>query len=473
MRTFEIIIIIILFLSLLIRLVRVEKNVWINLLPLFNLLAIAYHLFLEGARWQMIPSYVLAIWLVPFALRRIRHPQVQPRTKWTISGLVVLILSSLLAVLLPVPTFPTPGGPYPVGTQTFYWVDDSRLEVFSSDPDQIYANPPVLPRKVMVQVWYPSVATSGEGMAVYMPDGVLDAQAIAETFGFPGFFLSHLALAKTNADQNARLATCFEQWPVLVFSHGWQGMRYQSTVQMENLASQGYIVFAPEHAYGAVISVYPDGSATSNNPKILPEGVSEEAYQQAALILGDSWVGDLVFTLDQIDQLQSGQIPSVFSGHMDTTKTGLFGHSTGAGAALQTCAIDSRCKAVLAEDPWLVPYNRTLPTSGVEQPALLIFSETWKSQRNLPLLQSFWDALPTGIGRMSIIGTQHFDFTDIPLYSPLASTMGFKGPIPVKQEMPLINAFLNGFFDLHLRNPDSSLLSEAIATYPGNNFEFK
>ncbi len=473
MRTFEIVIIIILFLSLLIRFFRLEKIAWLNLLPLFNLLVLAYHFLLEGARWQMIPIYMLAIWLIPFALKRIRHPQSQPKTKWTISGLVVLIFSSLLAILLPVPKFPAPEGLYPVGTQTFYWVDNSRMEVFSTDADQIYANPPDQPRKVMVQVWYPSVAESGEGKAAYMPDGVKDAQAIANTFGFPGFFLSHLALAKTNADQNARLATCFEQWPVLIFSHGWQGMRYQSTIQMENLASQGYIVFAPEHAYGAVISVYPDGSAIANNPKILPDGVSDEAYQQAALILGDSWVGDLVFTLDQIDRLQSGQIPSIFSGHLDTTKTGLFGHSTGGGAALQTCAIDARCKAVLAEDPWLVPYNRTLPTNGVEQPALLIFSETWKSERNLPLLQSFWGALPAGTGRMTILGTQHFDFTDIPLYSPLTTAIRFKGPIPVKQEIPLINDFLNGFFDLNLRNPDSSLLSEAVATYPEILFEVR
>jgi hypothetical protein len=325
----------------------------------------------------------------------------------------------------------------------------------------------------MVQVWYPAIAGSGQGKAAYMPDGVKNAQALANTFGFPGFFLSHLALAKTNADQNARLATCFEHWPILVFSYCWQGMRYQSTVQMENLASQGYIVFAPEHAYGAVVSVYPDGSAIANNPKILPEGVSDEAYQQAALILGDSWVGDLVFTLDQIDRLQSGQISSIFSGHMDTTKTGLFGHSTGGGAALQTCSVDSRCKAVLAEDAWLVPYNRTLPTSGMQQPSLLIFSETWKSQRNLPLLQSFWDTLPDGTSRLTILGTQHFDFTDIPLYSPLSTAIGFKGPLPVKQEIPLINDFLNGFFDLNLRNPDSSLLSDAVATYPNHRFETK
>ena len=473
MRTFEIIIAAILFLSLMIRFLRTEKFVWLNLLPLFNLLAIAYHFFVEGLRWQMIPLYILSIWMIPFVLHRIRSPQSQPKTRRTITGLVVLLICASLPILMPVPKFPKPTGLYPVGTQTFYWVDESRLEVFSEDPDLIYANPSNHPRKVMVQVWYPAVAESGDQLAPYLPDGERDSLAISKTFELPGFFLSHLALSKTNALQNASVATCFDQWPVLVFSHGWQGMRYQSTAQMENLASHGYIVFAPEHAYGAVISVYPDGSSIANNPEILPDGVSDEAYQQAALILGDSWVGDLVFTLDQIDRLQSGQIPSVFSGHIQTTKIGLFGHSTGGGAALQTCAIDSRCQAVLAEDPWLVPYNRELPTQGVSQPTLLIFSEAWKSQLNLPLLKSLWEAQPAGTARMTIHGTKHFDFTDIPFYSPLAALLGFKGPIPVKQEIPLINDFVTGFFDLNLVNPDSNLLSTAVENYPGNNFEIK
>ena len=81
------------------------------------------------------------------------------------------------------------------------------------------------------------------------------------------------------------LAQCFDSWPVLVFSHGWDGMRYQNTVQMEALASNGYVVFAPEHAYGAVISVYPDGTKTYNKPGALPKGVSDEEYQQAAIYL--------------------------------------------------------------------------------------------------------------------------------------------------------------------------------------------
>ncbi len=307
MRIFEILLILIIFCTLLLRFFRFEKAAWIHLFPLTTLLVLGYHLYIEGFRWQMIPLYLLALALLPAAFRQTTNPQHTPQKKWGFIAFGLLAVFSLLPILLPVPVFPQPTGPYAVGTQSFYWVDSSRLEVYSEKDDQVYADPPNQPRKVMVQVWYPSVSGNTTDYAPYLPDGKIDAQALSSDFGFPSFFLNHVALAKTNAVQNNILAQCLNL-AVLIFSHGWDGMRYQNTVQMETLASHGYVVFAPEHAYGAVISVYPDGSKIYNKPQALPKGVSDEEYQQAATILGKSWVGDLIFTLNQIDRLQSGEL---------------------------------------------------------------------------------------------------------------------------------------------------------------------
>jgi pimeloyl-ACP methyl ester carboxylesterase len=475
MRTFEIIILVITFLSLLLRFVRTDKIAWIHLLPSLSLLAFAYHLFFEGARWQMIPLYVLAVGIIPQAFRKALHPEHKYNQKFTIFGFVILLIGAALPAFLPVPDFPVPQGPYAVGTTTFYWVDQDRLEAYSPNPDQVYADPPSEQRRMMVQVWYP--ATSGQvgEPAPYLPDGVIDAQALATSFGFPGFFLNHFQHATTNSLLNAPIATCFEQWPVLVFSHGWNGMRYQNTAQMEALASQGYIVFAPEHAYGAVISVYPDGSATNNKDGALPSGVSEEEYASAAYILGQSWVGDLVYTLDQMELLQSGDIPSIFQGHLDTSRIGMFGHSTGGGAVLQACWQDQRCQAVVGQDPWLVPYERAMPASGISKPSLTMFSENWLREPNLALVNQLWENQQQGsqLQRMTILGTQHYDFSDISLYSPLGATLGLKGPISAEREISLFNDFLIGFFDLHLVNPDSTLLANAIQEYSEVNFEQK
>lgn len=473
MRLFEIIILVITILSFLLRFLSLKKFNWFYLLPTLNLLALGYHFYFEGSRWQMIPLYVLAVGIVPLAFRKAIHPEHKFSKKLTILGFVILMVGAALPAFLPVPVFPVPEGPYAVGTSSFYWVDEDRLEVYSPDPDLVYADPPSQPRRVMVQVWYPSTAGEVGERAAYLPDGVIDAQALATNFGFPGFFLNHFRLATTNALVNAPLATCFDQWPVLVFSHGWNGMRYQNTAQMEALASQGYVVFAPEHAYGAVISVYPDGSATYNKDGALPSGVTDEEYATAAYILGQSWVGDLVFTLDQVELLQSGENPSIFQGHLDTSRIGMIGHSTGGGAVLQTCWQDERCLAVVGEDPWLVPYDRAMATNGINKPTLNMFSENWVREPNLSLVNQLWDNQLPGSQRMTILGTQHMDFSDISLYSPLGGIIGLKGPISSEREINLFNDFLLGFFDQHLVNPDSALLKKAIEEYTEVEFEQK
>ncbi len=473
MRLFEIIILVITFLSFLIRFLQLKKLTWIYLLPTLNLLAFAYHLFFEGARWQMIPLYILAIAFIPMGIRKVMQPEHRFKLGFTILAAILLLVGGALPILLPVPVFPDTTGPYAVGTTSFYWVDQDRLEAYSPDPDLVYADPPSESRQVMVQVWYPATAGQDGEPTPYLPDGVIDAQALATSFGFPAFFLNHFQHATTNGLLNAPIATCFEQWPVLVFSHGWNGMRYQNTAQMEALASHGYIVFAPEHAYGAVVTVYPDGTRIYNKDGALPSGVSDEEYDAAAYILGQSWVGDLVFTLDQVERLQSGEMPSIFQGHLDTNRIGMFGHSTGGGAVLQTCWQDERCKAVVGEDPWLVPYDRAIPASGLIQPSLNMFSENWLKEPNRTLVNQLWDNQPPGAQRMTILGTQHYDFSDISLYSPLGATLGLKGPIKADREISLFNDFLVGFFDQHLVNADSTLLEDAIQEYNEVIFEHK
>jgi len=473
MRLFEIIILAITFLSFLLFFFQLKKLPWLYLLPTLNLLAFAYHLFFEGLRWQMIPLYILAIAFIPMGIRKIMQPERSFRLGFAILAAILLLIGGALPALLPVPVFPDTTGPYAVGTTSFYWVDENRLEAYSPEPGQVYADPPTEPRRVMVQVWYPATAGQEGEPAPYLPDGVIDAQALATSFGFPSFFLNHFQHATTNSLLNAPIATCFDQWPVLVFSHGWNGMRYQNTAQMEALASHGYIVFAPEHAYGAVVTVYPDGTRIYNKDGALPSGESDEEYDSAAYILGQSWVGDLVFTLDQVERLQSGDVPSIFQGHLDTTRIGMFGHSTGGGAVLQTCWQDERCKAVVGEDPWLVPYERAMPASGLSQPSLNMFSEKWLKEPNQTLVNQLWDNQPPTAQRMTILGTQHYDFSDISLYSPLGATLGLKGPISAEREIGLFNDFLVGFFDQHLVNPDSTLLDVAIQEYDEIIFEQK
>jgi predicted dienelactone hydrolase len=73
--------------------------------------------------------------------------------------------------------------------------------------------------------------------------------AISSFLKLPSFFLDHLALAKTPAYLNAPIAESNEPYPIIVFSHGWDGFSAQNSGQMVELASHGYFVVAVNHTY--------------------------------------------------------------------------------------------------------------------------------------------------------------------------------------------------------------------------------
>ena len=115
------------------------------------------------------------------------------------------------------------------------------------------------------------------------------APAIATQIDMPSFFLDHLALVKIPAYKESKVAPSDQAYPVILFSHGWNGFNAQNTSQALELASHGYIVIGIQHAYGAVITVFNDGTVAKNNPSALPAGAPTEEYETAAHILSDQW----------------------------------------------------------------------------------------------------------------------------------------------------------------------------------------
>jgi dienelactone hydrolase len=262
---------------------------------------------------------------------------------------------------------------------------------------------------------------------------------------------------------SAALAGAADQYPLLLFSHGYHGFRTQSTFLMQELASHGYVVVAVEHPYAAMITVFPDGSIAEHNPDTLPSGVTQAVYDQAARKLADQWAGDLSFVLDSLEN-PSGPFAGL-AGRLDYGRIGALGHSTGGGSAIEFCSRDVRCKAVLGLDAWLVPVSLPVIEQGLEQPVFLIYSELWPTAENLSLAQSLRDRSPQN-GQITILGTDHYDFTDMPLLSPLAPQLGLKGPLDGTRTLQIINAYSIAFFDQVLRNQVSPLLQEPVQEYP-------
>ena len=156
----------------------------------------------------------------------------------------------------------------------------------------------------------------------------------------------------------------------MLFSHGWGGFKEQNTSQAEELASHGFIVIAPDHTYGALTVIFPDGRIAQNNPNALPvgTGLSEYEFIEAAQLLGSQWASDLSFILNHLENLSPDRPMGQFTSHLDFNRIGVFGHSTGGGAAVQFCATDSRCKAALGMDPYIDPVSYTVLENGLSKP---------------------------------------------------------------------------------------------------------
>ena len=438
---------------------------WIRPFPIFASLAVLTHLRIEGYRWQMIPLYALTLMLTLSALTRIRsstdRKSVASRLTLRLaqgSALILLALSTALPILLPVPSIPAPNGPYQIGTRIYELTDVSRQEMYSGKNEA---------RRFQIQVWYPSEPSPSDERAPWMARADIFAPAIATYIRMPSFFLDHLALVEMPAYKDSKVVPTKDGYPVILFSHGWNGFNAQNTSQAIQLASYGYVVVGVQHPYGALITVFNDGTVAHNNPSALPNGVPDDEYEAAAQTLVQQWADDLGYAVDFLQE-QNDDPGSPFYKALDLTHIGVYGHSTGGGAAIQFCGTDSRCKALLGMDPFMRPVSAEVLERGVTQPAFFMFSQRWTDDvdsRNNQLFHKFVSNVPEVVGVISIDGTAHYDFSDLPLLSPLAPRLGLKGPISGKRVTTIINDYLLSFFESTLKSVPTELFEAQNQKY--------
>ncbi|HJQ76916.1 MAG TPA: hypothetical protein VJ948_06595 [Acidimicrobiia bacterium] len=418
--------------------------------------ALVVQLQIEGYRWQMIPLYLVTVGLAVgdvFFLDR--------RFEWTrrvargIFGTLGIALAGILPVVLPVPELPAPSGPEPMGTMIVSLVDRDR--------DEIYGPRPGGPREFVAQVWYPARAGTEAERQVWSADWEVVVPAVARNLGLPSWFLDHTRYTLGDAGVDRPVAG--GTFPVVIYSHAWQGNRSIALNQIESLVSNGYIVIAPDHPYVAAATVLEDGEVAYQDPEALPDPATVDAdvYESAATNLVFTLAGDIVTILDGLEAGENGPFAALVES-VDLNRVGIYGHSAGGGAAIKVCLEDERCAAVLGMDPWVAPLTEDELRLTMSRPALYMRSEGWVDTPN--------DALLAGIAArgssvtywMDIEGAGHNDFVMAPLLSPLASQFGLKGPIPAGRVIPIIDNYLAGFFDVYLLGTGSAALDSV--TFP-------
>lgn len=426
---------------------RQKRPPWLAALPFGGIIFLLLHLLFEGYRWQMIPAYILTVGLAVYTFWQWvgkSGSQSQPKRRWIkvllgIVGLLLVVVSAVPPIALPVPHLVEPDGPYEVGTVTYYWVDDSRQEIFGAEPGG--------PRELMVQLWYPAEPAPGAETAPWHPDIKTAGPALANTLDLPPFLLDHISLSRTHSVPEAPIASSQSQYQVLIFSHGLGGVRMQNSYQMEELASQGYVVASIDHTYGGAVTIFPNGRVALFDPSTI-EGNTNEAGNRLIHI----WTADGRFVLDRLEQLNEADPDGRFTNRLRLDKIGFFGHSTGGGTAYLFCLVDERCGAGVALDGWLEPLAQEIAGQPMEKPFLFLKAEDWSTPENSAAIQTADESRRAAGTVITLPGTGHYNFSDLPLLTPLTPQLGLTGPANGRETLAVINDYTLAFFNEHLTN---------------------
>lgn len=477
---------------------RLRAIHWMGYLAPITVLIAGIQMLVEGPRWQMVPAYALTIiffliWLFGIVMPGGIHVNRLIAGVGVGLGVFALVVSTVLPIVLPVFHFPRPSGPYQIGTVTYHWVDTSRHEIFSADPNAH--------RELMVQVWYPAKGNSSSSRAPYVQGAAAISSAATRALSsaglahLPGFFFDHFKYVTTNAIPSAPMATDKPSYPVLVYLTGLDGFRQASTFQVENLVSHGYIVVAIDQPYAAAAVVFPDGHQISGLTKDQLQPLIDQSLspvETAPILNGQTlkngiipyFAQDVSFTLDQLTALDRNDPNGILTGRLDLQRVGTFGVSLGAMVAAEASHRDPRIKACLMMDA-AMPAD--VVQAGLRQPSMWItrpassmrlerqraggWSEADIAQTLSTMRAVFEESRPGDGYYVQVPGMFHINFTDAPYWSPLFPLLGLVGPINAQRGFDIVNAYSLAFFDRYLEGRPAVLLDGPAKQYPEVLFE--
>lgn len=254
-------------------------------------------------------------------------------------------------------------GPYPVGILTLPLVDAARPAADGQGA-----------RPVTVEVYYPSTAAAVAGAP----------RDVASVLGIP--------LIDTPAYRDVAIAP--GPFPLVLFSHGNNGIRIQSFYFAAHLASHGYVVASPDHHGNTFVDTLAglvDVEVASNRPR------------------------DMRFVLDQL-LARSASGGDFFAGAIDPQRIGMSGHSFGGFTTFALGAGDHhepRITALFPQAPAAIFPDAHF--AAITAPTLIIggsLDETTGFEENQ---RRPFAALPSGaavVGLAELRDAGHFTFSD-------------------------------------------------------------
>jgi len=272
----------------------------------------------------------------------------------------------------------------------------------------------------------------------------------------------------------APLAAAPSAFPVLVLQPGLGPILPDYTTLSEDLASRGYVVFGSTPTYSSAVVVFPDGRvAPGAEAANLSDNATPAEAQQILSSLIQVWAADNRFVLDQAAALNQADLDGRFTGRLDLSRVGFWGHSFGGASAAETCHLDARCKAGVDLDGY--PYGEAIQ-AGLDQPFMVQWSQPpdpadpgWQqARRDMGNMQQ---RLGGDGYQIMIAGARHFNFTDNGVfYAPFLKLIGGLGAIDGRRLLAISTTYTAAFFDHYLKGQTEPLLRGPSAAYPEVTF---
>lgn len=354
------------------------------------------------------------------------------------------------------PFSPTERGPYAVGNAPFLWVDDAR-----------YPGSPFGGRRLLTEVWYPADPSFQPDAGYGTPREFLMGWdelvfAVFRLLGVPETEIGNFD-RPTGSTRYAPLSPSGGPFPVVVFSHGNAGLRFQDYVLAEYLASHGYVVAACDHPKNAVFVTFPDGLVIYN-PVATPWAYTHR-------------MKDLSFLIDELER-QNAWPDSPFYRRLDIEHVGAIGHSFGGTAVFQDTKRDRRITAAVNMASFMFPFL----ADDFDTPLMFMIGAEDHTMGDMePLIRLNFAQAPAPKAFLEFFDGGHYTFTDACVLAPTlfgegdgcgSETRLDTGEpfdfIEHDHAFEIIDTYITAFFGAYLKGQDAMLPTLRTNLFPGD-----
>ncbi|WP_109097552.1 hypothetical protein [Aquimarina sp. AU58] len=416
------------------------------------------HWLIEGIRWQMYLGYTTL--LISIVLYYASNIKKIAKVSLVSLGLIITLISIVLCIIMPVIKFPEPSGTFSVGLESLYLEDKTREETLTKEKGDY--------RKLTINVYYPSDHEITKPIR-YMDHGY--AEAFVESKGMPAIIATHFDLTKTHTQKSLPIIKN-KQLPIIILSHGllWNSEMYTSII--EEIVSQGYVVFAIHHTYESFLSEY-QGKRIKWSQKNIDDMNTEVdfgfVHEKMDLALNakdkrgntaayeliqylpyfeslDRWSNDISFVIDQLAVLNEDSSNFLYQ-KLNMNQVGLLGHSWGGAAVVQNASVNKKIKGVINMDG--AQFGRVIDTT-LKAPLLVMHADRDYDKFFTPNFYVYDQVVKNDYYLVTIKSTGHANFGDLGYWSKIHS-LTETGEIDPDRMSYITNQLILTFFNKYVK----------------------